>query len=141
MPAFEEERLVTEPGESSGAGAEGEPVPLVIGNPMMGVPISQPPGSHEPATQIVQNIPEGTVAVKEGAKVITAEGRHVGNVERVLADPSADQITHLLITNGLLTREVRLIPRTWVETWGEDTVRLRVKRDSVQKLADLALGV
>lgn len=142
LPPFEEERLVSEPGEETRSDSGGEDqIPLVIGNPMMGVPISQPPGSHEPATRIAQNIPEGTVAVKEGAKVIAAEGEHVGNVERFLADPSAEEVTHLLISKGLLTKEKKLIPMEWVMSWSEDQVHLRVNKDSVEELADASLAV
>src|SRR6185295_19741970 len=83
-------------------------------------------------TQIEQNIPDGTVALKEGAKVITADGKHVGNVERVLADSSVDQITDLVISTGLINKEMRLIPIKWVMTVDEDTVHLRVKKASIE---------
>jgi len=83
-------------------------------------------------TQIEQNIPEGTVAMKEGAKVITADGKHVGNVERVLADSSVDQITHLVMSMGMFTKELRLIPIRLVMTVEEDKVHLRVKKVSVE---------
>jgi uncharacterized protein YrrD len=64
--------------------------------------------------------------------VISADGKHVGNVERVLADPSVDQVTHLVISQGLFTKANKLIPISYVMTVGEDTVHLRVKKVSVE---------
>ena len=136
MPAFEEERLV----ESNRSANQSPPVmnepPLSMGAPVMGLPV---PSVREPQTRLEQNIPEGTVALKEGAKVITAEGKHVGNVESVLADP-ADEVTHLLVSKGLLTKEKKLIPMKWVRALGEEKVQLRVKRSTVEKLADASLA-
>lgn len=136
MPAFEEERLV----ESNRSANQSSPVmnepPLIMGAPVMGLPV---PSVREPQTRLEQNIPEGTVALKEGAKVITAEGKHVGNVESVLADP-ADEVTHLLVSKGLLTKEKKLIPMKWVRALGEEKVQLRVKRSTVEKLADASLA-
>jgi sporulation protein YlmC with PRC-barrel domain len=138
MPPFEEERLVDAHVDPEKTDSTENQVPLVIGTPMMGVPIPQIPGSHLPATRIEQNIPDGTVAVMEGATVITAEGKHVGNVESILADPSAEEVTHLLISKGLLLKEMKLIPMKWVRSLGEEKVQLRVKQERVDKLADVS---
>jgi uncharacterized protein YrrD len=76
--------------------------------------------------QIERNIPEGTVALEEGAKVVGIGGEHVGDVEAVLTDPEQDRATHLLISRGLLLKEKKLVPTTWVSTVLEDKVRLAV---------------
>jgi len=136
MPPFEEERLIE--GHTHPASA-GEPPALIVGYPLTGAPVVQA-ALDEPATRIEQNIPEGTVAVKEGAKVLTAEGKHVGNIERVLADPAAEAVTHLLISQGLLSKEMKLIPQTWISSWGEEKVHLRVKRDTVERLSEASLA-
>lgn len=138
MLPFEEKRLVESDGDSNPASPEMDQPPLIIGAPMMGLPI---PPTPDPITRVEQNIPEGTVALKEGAKVITAEGKHVGNVERVVADPSADKVTHLLISKGLRTKKMKLIPMKWVRSLGEKKVQLRVERNLVEKLADASLAV
>jgi uncharacterized protein YrrD len=78
--------------------------------------------------------------MKEGAKVITAEGKNIGSVERVLADPMVDQVTDLLVSRGLFTKEAKLIPIHWVMSMGEDKVHLRVSRESVEDLADVPLA-
>lgn len=134
LPAFEETHLIEtdeEPGKPEPSGSTS----MLYGYPTAGVSVG--PGSGEKfATQIEQNIPEGSVALKEGAKVITADGKHVGNVERVLANAPAERITHLLISSGVFSKEMKLIPVTWVNIVDEDEVHLRVKKDSVKKLAD-----
>jgi uncharacterized protein YrrD len=128
---FEERRLIDENPDPP-ASTETEPA-VIVGYPTLGAPLTTPPNDHI-ATRIEQNIPVGTVAMKEGAKVVTAEGKHVGNVERVLVDPSVDQITHLLVSKGLLLKEAKLIPIVWVMALGEDKVHLRVKKDAIESL-------
>ncbi len=56
------------------------------------------------------NIPDDTVALKEGARVVSDDGKEVGHVEQVLTSPPGDRITHFLISKGLLVKERRLIP-------------------------------
>jgi len=137
FPPFEERFLV-----DANKDTDQEPVnaPQVIyGSPGFGPMVVPAPG-EEFVTEIQQNIPEGTVAMKEGAKVITAEGTHVGNVERVLADPSVDQVTHLVVSHGLFVKESKLIPITWVMSLGEDSVHLRVKKASVEELDTIPMA-
>lgn len=128
FPPFEERHLVDADGDMD---RKPRDVPQVIyGSPGLGPMIVPAPG-QKLITQVEQNIPNGTVAVKEGAKVITADGKHVGNVERVLADASVDQVTNLEISKGLFTKEKRLIPMKWVMSMGEDVIRLRVNEESI----------
>ncbi|MFT3894373.1 MAG: PRC-barrel domain-containing protein [Anaerolineales bacterium] len=47
-----------------------------------------------PQMETKQNIPEETVALKEGSKVVSSDGRHVGNVERLLLDRESKRATH-----------------------------------------------
>lgn len=135
FPQFEEERIVGEYGGEDPASPPANMYPGGIQYPM-GAPTT-PASGERIVTRIEQNIPEGTVAMKEGAKVITADGKNVGSVERVLADPSEEQITHLLISKGLLMKEKKLIPIKWVMMMGEDKVHLRVNKDSVDELDDM----
>jgi uncharacterized protein YrrD len=138
FPPFEERHLVDANAETDQPPEKVAPV--VYGYPELGPSVLPAPG-EEFVTQIEQNIPEGTVAMKEGAKVITIEGEHVGNVERVLADSSVDQVTHLLISRGLFMKETKLIPISWVMMLGEDNVHLRVKKDSVEELGNTPIAV
>jgi uncharacterized protein YrrD len=80
------------------------------------------------------NIPSDTVAVKEGAKVVSSDGKQVGHVEQVLTSPPGDHVTHFLISKGLLVKEKRLIPTVWVNLFTEDEIDLVIKSSTVEKL-------
>ena len=87
-------------------------------------------------TKTEQNIPEGTVAMKEGAKVITADGEHVGDVERVFIDLNSDRATHFIISQGLLLKERKVVPTLWVRKVGEDQVQLTVTSSFINQLPE-----
>jgi len=135
LPAFEERRLVDNEEELEQPHSSGNDSSLIYGYPTPVMPVSQGSSGEKFVTRIEQNIPEGTVAMKEGARVISVEGKQVGNVERVLAEVPSEHITHLLISSGMFKKEARLIPVAWVNRFGENEVLLSVKKDSVKKLA------
>jgi uncharacterized protein YrrD len=136
FPPFEERHLIDENGDVDQKPANAPPV--IYGYPGAS-PMIVPTSGEQFVTQIEQNIPAGTVAMKEGAKVISADGKHVGNVVRVLADSSVDQVTHLLISAGTFNKEKKLIPIKWVMTVGEDDIHLRVNKESIEELADTSI--
>ena len=74
----------------------------------------------------VENIPEGTVALKEGATVLDLDGEPVGDVEQILTETQQDQATHLVVLEGLIFKEKKLIPIEWVSTIMEGEVHLAV---------------
>ena len=86
--------------------------------------------------QVDQNIPDGTVALKEGAKVISSDSKHLGDIEKVFVDTESARATHLLITKGLLFKERKLVPVDWVDLVGEDEVYLSVNSSVTMKLPD-----
>ncbi len=100
---------------------------------MVVAPYIEPP--YEMETRL--NIPKGTVAMKEGAKVITRDKQHVGNVEQVLTSAKTDRVTHFMIAKGLLLKEKKMIPVGWIDTLEEDEVRLAVVLRTVQELPTL----
>jgi uncharacterized protein YrrD len=83
-----------------------------------------------------ESIPDGTVPLKENAKVITEEGEHVGNVERVLTDPQEDRATHILIAEGLFLKEGKLVPARWIKTVFTDEIHLSVDSELVDSLPE-----
>jgi hypothetical protein len=87
-------------------------------------------------TEIRRNIPEGTVPLKEGAKVISSDDEVVGNIERVFAEPSQDRATHLMISKGLLLKERKVIPTSWIMTVMEEEVHLGVSSDLIENLPE-----
>jgi len=83
-----------------------------------------------------RHVPEGTVALEEGAKVLSRDREHVGDVDAVLTDPEKDRATHLLISQGLLLKEHKLVPTTWVSTVLGDEVHLSVGSDLLEGLPE-----
>ena len=71
-----------------------------------------------------QAIPEGTVALEEGARVVSQDGKHVGNVEQVIVDSQDNRVTHFVVNEGVLFKERKLIPVTWISSIDEDEVHL-----------------
>ena len=86
-----------------------------------------------------RNIPEGTVALEEGAKVISSDGEHVGDIERIFTDPLEERATHLLISEGLILKDEKLIPTGWMTHVFEDEVHLSVDSDFVESLPEYQL--
>ncbi|MBI2331786.1 MAG: PRC-barrel domain-containing protein [Chloroflexi bacterium] len=137
LPPFEEKRMVSDIENPEFPQSNSQVPPVIYGIPGT-PPLNLPTPGEMLVTQTVQNIPEGTVAMKEGAKVIAIEGKHVGNVEGVVADPKADLITHLLISSGVLTKAIKLIPIQWVKALRENEVLLRVKKESLEEVNEIA---
>jgi sporulation protein YlmC with PRC-barrel domain len=102
---------------------------------------ASPPGAPEseslagPDGQGEQTLPRGAVALRTGARVVTADGRRAGRIERILVGPDANQATHLLIVQGLRTKARRLIPITWVNRVREDEVCLSVEQKMLERLS------
>ena len=97
--------------------------------PPVGVSPSGYPGTYAiptPRTETKQNIPEGTVALSEGAAVFDKNGDRIGDVERIHTDPSTMKATHFVLSSGLLFKERKLIPIHWVTIFEEDRVHLGV---------------
>jgi uncharacterized protein YrrD len=87
-------------------------------------------------TKTAKNIPKGTVALEEGAKVMSSDGEHVGDIERIFTDPLEDRATHLLVSEGLILKDKKLIPTGWMSTVHEDEVHLLVDSDMVESLPE-----
>jgi uncharacterized protein YrrD len=73
-----------------------------------------------------QNIPEGTVALEEGAKVVSADHKHIGNVKELIVDPQDNRVTHIVINEGVLFKERKLVPVTWISEIDETEIHLSV---------------
>ena len=48
--------------------------------------------------------------IKRNARVVTADGRDVGHVERVVIDPGTRDLSHLIVSRGRLFKEDRGVP-------------------------------
>lgn len=84
--------------------------------------------------KVKRHIPRGTVALKEGATVVDSQGERVGSVKRVFTNDKTNQATHLLISEGWIFKEQKVVPLEWVKTVTEDEVQLQVKTDLLNRL-------
>jgi uncharacterized protein YrrD len=129
------------PAAAPGAGVVGSPAlywypPAVMAQPGVahttGMPSAAAAGviGLDPAppgyvTETARNIPENTVALKEGARVMAADDEVVGTVERVFTDADG-RATHLLVSQGLLFKHHKPVPVGWIERVTDDHVTLAV---------------
>jgi uncharacterized protein YrrD len=139
FPSFEEKHLIDTDDYADQPPSSENALPTIFGHADLGMSVMESPPNKRLVSQITQNIPDGSVAMKKGAGVVTAEGYPIGNVERVLADPSDDRITHLMVSNGLFMKAMKLIPIQWVTVMDRENIHLRVKRNVVEELAEVSL--
>lgn len=82
------------------------------------------------------SIPEGRVAITEGGQVISADEKHIGNVEQVIADSKTNNATHFVVGKGFLLKEHKLVPIFWVTNVDEDKIYLSVEASMFERLPD-----
>jgi uncharacterized protein YrrD len=82
------------------------------------------------------SIPEGRIAIAEGAQVVSADDKHIGNVEQVIADTETNNVTHFVVGKGFLLKEHKLVPAQWVKTVDEGKVYLSVEAPLFDRLPD-----
>lgn len=87
------------------------------------------------AVRTSQNIPEGTVALEEGAKVISADDKHVGNIEQVVVEPEDNRVTHFVMHGGLFS-ERKLLPVLWISRIEEKEVYLSISSTLLERLPE-----
>lgn len=81
-----------------------------------------------------QDIPEGTVALEEGARVISRDGKHIGNVEEIITESQGERVSHFVVSEGFLLKEHKLIPAAWIENVTEDEIYLSVNAGVFERL-------
>lgn len=83
-----------------------------------------------------KNIPQGKVALEEGAKVIGRDGETLGDVEQVIIEPDEAHATHIVIGSGLITKDFKLVPTHWIRDVSDDKVYLTIHSDFFQRLPE-----
>lgn len=81
-----------------------------------------------------RNIPDDTVALKAGAKVMDSQGQHVGDVEELLMDEQSDKVTSFVLSQGIFFKERKRVPVLWVDVVTEDEVHLNTRADRIRTL-------
>lgn len=91
-----------------------------------------PPAAHNVLREKARTIPDDLVALKEGAPVISQDGRHVGNIEKVFAE--SGKVTHFIASQGILLKTRKAIPIEWVQTLSDEEVKLTVAANQLDDL-------
>ena len=84
------------------------------------------PGQPVYVARKTQNIPEGTVALEEGAKVVSADRKHIGNIKELIINTPDNRVTHIVLNEGVLFKERKLVPVTWISEIDEGEIHLSV---------------
>jgi uncharacterized protein YrrD len=88
-------------------------------------------------TYTEENIPDESVALDAGAKVVGEDGEKIGTLDSVLTEVQDGQATHLVVeTGGLLDKTKKVVPVSWIDDIDEDEIRLSVKSNIVEKLRE-----
>jgi uncharacterized protein YrrD len=95
-----------------------------------------PGGKPKMILQTETSIPEGRVAIAEGAQVISVEDKHIGNVEQVIANLETNNVTHFVVGKGFLLKEHKLVPAHWVTKVEKDKIYLSVEARLFDRLPD-----
>lgn len=82
------------------------------------------------------SIPEGRIAITEGAQVISADGKHIGNVEQVVTNAANNNVTHFVVGKGFLLKEHKLVPVFWVTKMDDHKIHLSVEARLFERLPD-----
>ena len=91
------------------------------------------PGLPE-ITEIERNVPENSVALHEGAKVIASDEQDVGRIEQILTEQGTDRMTFFVVEKGMLNKEHKLIPSSWIRQVTDEEVHLAVNASQVEQL-------
>lgn len=91
----------------------------------------EPARSAGPVVENRSNIPEEDVVISQGTDVIGADGEKVGTVDEIVFDEFGHIDGFIVRAGFIFTRDVR-IPMDWVETTGEEHVRLRIDSASAE---------
>lgn len=82
------------------------------------------------------SIPEGRIAISEGAQVLSADDKRIGDVEQVITNAEGNTVTHFVIGKGFLLKEHKLVPAFWVSSMEGDKLRLSVDSTLFDRLPD-----
>lgn len=83
-----------------------------------------------------QVLPEGTIALDEGARVYCSDGREMGNVELVIVATPEERVTHIVVTKGLFAKEHKLIPTSWIKDVTAEKVYLSIDSSIFEHLPE-----
>jgi len=84
-------------------------------------------------------LPEGLVALDEGAKVLSKDGKELGEVERVIIESYEKRATHIVVSRGFLMKEYKLVPTMWITDVTDEKVYLSIDANLFERLPEREL--
>jgi sporulation protein YlmC with PRC-barrel domain len=86
------------------------------------------------ASETVEHIPPGELALHRGTKVAARDGR-VGRVNELVLDPESGHISHLVMEEGHLWGKKEItVPVSAIDYLFEDTVYLKLDKSAIEQL-------
>jgi uncharacterized protein YrrD len=80
------------------------------------------------------------VALEKGAKVVSKDGEEIGEVAQILVEPSDNRATHIVVAQGLLSKEHKLVPTLWITDATEEEIHLLIDSDLLEGLPEYQLA-
>ncbi|MFO7942969.1 MAG: PRC-barrel domain-containing protein [Anaerolineales bacterium] len=140
LPDYEEEQFVEiRDNKKQRQPVAGSPPILITYPPVRPYPVGQHiKDEHEMRVvkKEIKNIPHDVQPIQEGEKVVTLDGHHIGDVERLILDHQTDKATHLIISEGVLLVEKKVVPVEWINEYDEDEIHLAVDRHVIENLPE-----
>lgn len=81
-----------------------------------------------------KNLPGDKELLKIGARVTTLEDKKVGKIQELVVEGQTNQVTHLVISQGLFKKKQALIPQSWVKEISPQEVTLKVDKNVIKNL-------
>jgi len=135
LPLYKEEHYIKVENRKPAASTISGPA-ILYDYPPIGM--EPQPGREEQITRTpkYRSIHGEAEPIRQGAKVMTMGGEHVGDVAEIVIDPQTDDVTHFVITKGILLVEEKLVPVDWIDEIEETELRLAVDKNVISNLPD-----
>ncbi len=75
-----------------------------------------------------------TTRIQAGMDILTADNEKVGEVARLVVDPQTHEISHIVVEQGFIFKESRVLPLTWIDDTTSKAVQLRDDVDDLDTL-------
>jgi uncharacterized protein YrrD len=138
LPHYEESYFV-EPGEDSRDAAPAfHFAPVVYANPpVRGAILHEMPDYPGAGTTLEsgKTIPEETIALEKGARVVSQDDQDLGVVSEVIINSEAKRATHFVISRGIFKSD-KTVPANWIAGISADEVRLAVPKRVLERLSE-----
>ncbi|OPZ26066.1 MAG: PRC-barrel domain protein [Lentisphaerae bacterium ADurb.BinA184] len=107
--------------------------PQGVGTAEIPYPTLVPPGFAPMTPEAVVAVPLDGITLERGSPVRTADDRPIGTVRDVITDDS-EAITHIVLGEGTVFSEPRLIPVDWVARIEDNAIVLAVNKAVIDRL-------